>query len=306
MRGGDLEVLIITSRKGSRWVLPKGIVEPGMTAAASAAKEAMEEAGVEGRIVAQSLGNYRYRKWGGTCEVEVFPMEVTTQRKKWPESTFRRREWVSLEEAAKRLDPDQLRKLLRRLPDALEEDAGAGPASSALAKPPRVVYLLRHAKSSWEDPLLADVDRPLAPRGRRACETMGRYMRFADVRPDVVLCSPSVRTRQTIEKLLPELDGEVPVAYEEALYHGGADDLMDRLRRVPDKFNSVLIVGHNPALQALAVSLAGAGAVDAMARLRAKFPTAGLATLVLREDHWRDLAADACELHSFVVPRELA
>jgi 8-oxo-dGTP pyrophosphatase MutT (NUDIX family) len=96
MRGGDLEVLIITSRKGSRWVLPKGIVEPGMTAAASAAKEAMEEAGVEGRIVAQSLGNYRYRKWGGTCEVEVFPMEVTTQRKKWPESTFRRREWVCL------------------------------------------------------------------------------------------------------------------------------------------------------------------------------------------------------------------
>ena len=306
MRGGGLEVLIVTSRKGSRWVLPKGIVEPGMTAAASAAKEAMEEAGVEGRVVAQSLGKYGYRKWGGTCEVEVFPMEVTTQRKKWPESTFRRREWVSLEEAVTRLDHDKLRKLLRRLPDALEELAGAGPVFTALGKPPRVVYLFRHAKSSWEDPTLADVDRPLAPRGRRACETMGRYMRFADVRPDVVLCSPSVRTRQTIETLLPALDGDVPVAYEEALYHGGPDDLMDRLRRVPDKFNSVLIVGHNPALQALAVSLAGAGDPDEMARLRAKFPTAGMATLVLREDHWRDLAPDACELHSFVVPRELA
>jgi phosphohistidine phosphatase len=306
MRGGDLEVLIITSRKGSRWVLPKGIVEPGMTAAASAAKEAMEEAGVEGRVVAQSLGKYGYRKWGGTCEVEVFPMEVTTQRTEWPESTFRRREWVSLEEAVKRLDHDKLRKLLRRLPDALEELAGAEPASTALGKPPRVVYLFRHAKSSWEDPTLADLDRPLAPRGRHACETMGRYMRFADVRPDVVLCSPSVRTRQTIEKLLPALDGEVPVAYEEALYHGGPDDLMDRLRRVPDKFNSVLIVGHNPALQALAVSLAGAGDPDDMARLRAKFPTAGMAMLVLREGHWRDLAPDLCELHSFVVPRELA
>ncbi len=304
-RGDDLEVLVITSRKGTRWILPKGIVEPGMTAAASAAKEAMEEAGVAGRVLEKSLGQYGYRKWGGTCEVEVFPMEVTTQHEDWPESTFRRRAWVSLEEAAERLDHDKLRELLHRLPDALTEASGAEPAATALGKPPRIVCLLRHAKSSWEDPLLADIDRPLAPRGRRACETMGRYMRFADLRPDLVLSSPSVRTRQTVENVLPALDGDLPVTYEEALYHGRAEALMDRLRQVPDTVNSVLVVGHNPALHALAVSLAGRGAADVMARLRAKFPTAGLATLVLEADHWRDLAPDACELHSFVVPREL-
>ncbi|MDH3474543.1 MAG: histidine phosphatase family protein [Rhodospirillales bacterium] len=306
LQGDGLEVLVITSRKGTRWVLPKGIVEPGMTAAASAAKEATEEAGVEGRVMEQSLGTYAYKKWGGTCEVEVFPMEVTSELTEWPESAVRRREWVTLEEAAKRLDHAKLRKLLRRLPDAIEQGATAERASAAFGKPPRVVYLFRHAKSSWDDPLLADFDRPLAPRGRHACETMGRYMRLADLRPDVVLCSPSARTRETLEKVLPALDGEVPVKYEEALYHGGPEALMDRLRRVPDKVNSVLIIGHNPALHALAVGLAGAGDADAMARLEAKFPTAGLVTLVLKRDHWRDLAPEACELHSFVVPRELA
>lgn len=150
-----------------------------------------------------------------------------------------------------------------------------------------------------------DFDRPLAPRGRHACETMGRYMRFADVHPDLVLCSSSARTRQTIENVLPGIEGEVTVEYEEALYHGGAGALMDRIRQLPDKVRSILIVGHNPALQTLAVRLAGAGDPDDMARLQAKFPTAGLATLVLKAARWQDLAPNACELHSFVVPREL-
>ncbi len=305
-RGDDLEVLVVTSRKGARWVLPKGIVEPGMTPAASAAKEAMEEAGVEGNVAARSLGKYRYRKWGGTCEVEVFAMEVSAELKDWPESHFRQRAWVSPEEAVKRLDHPKVRKLLRRLPGVVSVAAGAGFAAAALGKPPRTIFLLRHAKSSWDDPELADVDRPLAPRGQRACETMGRYMGFADLRPDAVVCSSSARTRQTIEKLLPAIGDGTPVAYEDMLYHGGPGALMDRLRQVPEACHSVLIVGHNPALHALAVSLAGSGDPVAMARLRAKFPTAGLATLVLEKDHWRDLAPETCKLHSFVVPRDLA
>lgn len=306
LRGDDLEVLVITSRKGKRWVLPKGIVEPGMTAAASAAKEAREEAGVEGRVMAQSLGTYEYDKWGGTCAVEVFPMKVTRELEEWPEGAFRRRRWLALEDAAKRLDHARLGKILGRLPGAIEHDAGGDRAAAAAGEPPRVVYLFRHAKSSWDDPLLADFDRPLAPRGRRAGETMERYMRLADVRPDVILCSSSARTRETLDKALPGLDGDVPVRYERALYHAAADALMKRLRRVPDKFKSVMIIGHNPGLHALALDLAGTGDREAMARLEAKFPTAGLATLVLKRKHWRDMVPEACELHSFVIPRELA
>ena len=72
-RDGNLEVLLITSRGGRRWVLPKGIVEPGMTAPVSAAKEAREEAGIEGAVSERVLGSYRQDKWGGTCRIEVFP-----------------------------------------------------------------------------------------------------------------------------------------------------------------------------------------------------------------------------------------
>ena len=87
----DVQVLLVTSRKGKRWVLPKGIVEPGLTAAESAAKEAREEAGVQGTVTKDSLGKYRYKKWGGTCRVEVYPMEVTGEVNDWPESETRKR-----------------------------------------------------------------------------------------------------------------------------------------------------------------------------------------------------------------------
>ncbi len=275
-----------------------------MTAAASAAKEAVEEAGVEGRVMAQSLGSYAYDKWGGTCTVEVFPMEVTTERDTWPESGFRRRRWVSLKQARKRLDGDELRSILRRLPEAMKRDAESGRAPAEIGKTPRIVYLLRHAKSSWDQPELADFDRPLAPRGDRACEAMRRYMSFADVRPDLVLCSPSARTRATLKKALPEIDDTVPVEYEQALYEAEAGDLIDRLSQLPDRVNSVLVIAHNPGMQDLAMALVGAGDPDALARLKAKFPTAGLATLVLKRERWRELAPQTCELHSFVVPRD--
>jgi len=305
MRGDELQVLVITSRKGKRWVLPKGIIEPGMTAAASAAKEGMEEAGVEGRVIDRNLGTYRYRKWGGTCEVDVFPMEVTREFETWPERAVRRRKWVTLGEAMRRLAPAELKKIVGRLPEAVAGAAASDRVYAATNRPPRVLYLFRHAKSSWTDPALADFDRPLAPRGERASATMGQYMRIADIRPDIVLCSSAVRTRETLNGALPGLAGKVPVEYERTLYHAGAGALLARLRQVPDKYHSILIVGHNPGLHALAVGLTGGGDSGDIARIEAKLPTAGLVTLNLKRDRWRDLAPGTCELHSFVVPSEL-
>lgn len=106
------EVLLITSRKKRRWVLPKGVVEPSMTPPDSAAKEAWEEAGIEGTVHATPLGAYQYKKWGGTCSVEVFAMTVTTEGAQWPEAHFRDREWVSLEEARRRLDENDLKAII--------------------------------------------------------------------------------------------------------------------------------------------------------------------------------------------------
>lgn len=112
-----LEVLLITSRKRKRWVLPKGVVEPGMIPADSAEKEAFEEAGIEGRVDDRPLGVYQYRKWGGVCTVEVFAMRVTGDSDDWPEADIRTREWLPLSEAAGRVDEAELKELITSLPE---------------------------------------------------------------------------------------------------------------------------------------------------------------------------------------------
>ncbi len=302
-RGPDgLEVLLVTSRKGTRWVLPKGIVEPGLTAPQSAAKEAREEAGVDGRVGARRLGTYRYRKWGGTCRVEVFPMAVSAETDDWPEAGTRRREWMTVLDASKRIDEKGLRKIIRRLPDAVDAN---DTAEADASRPGRLIYLFRHAKSSWADPELRDFERPLAPRGERALEKMRHYMAFADVAPDLVLCSPAARTRQTLAGILPALGEDVTVRFDRAMYMLGTRGLLNRLRQAPDDRTSVMLIGHNPGLHALALDLAGGGDEKALAQMREKFPTGALATLVWRGRSWAEIGPGTCELHSFVVPRQL-
>jgi phosphohistidine phosphatase len=117
-REGGPQVLLITSRKKRRWVIPKGVKEPDLTPQASAAKEALEEAGIEGCISERPIGSYRYRKWGGICTVQVFVMAVARERETW-EEPYRDREWVSLETAISRIDEDRLKDLLRSLPGFL-------------------------------------------------------------------------------------------------------------------------------------------------------------------------------------------
>lgn len=119
MRAGRVEVLLVSSSGNKHWVVPKGIVDPGLSASASAAKEAREEAGIEGRVESPRLGSYRYPKWGAQCTVEVFPMRVTREvpEDQWPER-HRGRQWVSPTVAAQRLKAPQaalLQALLERL-----------------------------------------------------------------------------------------------------------------------------------------------------------------------------------------------
>ena len=117
-RDGRLEILLISSRKKKRWVIPKGVKEPHLSPQASAAKEALEEAGVMGPVSNRAIGSYAYEKWGGTCKVQVHAMAVDTVLEHWEES-YRDREWLSLDEASGRLDELALRRLLKSLPDFL-------------------------------------------------------------------------------------------------------------------------------------------------------------------------------------------
>jgi phosphohistidine phosphatase len=166
----------------------------------------------------------------------------------------------------------------------------------------RTLYLLRHAKSSWKDETLADRERPLAGRGRKAAKRMAELMRAEDIAPALVLCSPSRRTRETLQRVRPGLGEEASVELDEALYGAGPEDLLARLRRVPPDVPSVMLIGHNPGLEQLALSLARSG--ERLDDLREKYPTGALATLTFRGT-WEDLGAGTAELAGLVKPREL-
>ncbi len=118
-RGNSLEILVITSRRKRRWVVPKGVKEPDLSAQDSAAKEALEEAGIEGAVSPASIGSYEYEKWGGICHVEVYAMEVNKVYEDWLEN-FRDRQWVPVEEAAARLGEEDLKAIVQSLPRYLE------------------------------------------------------------------------------------------------------------------------------------------------------------------------------------------
>jgi phosphohistidine phosphatase len=168
----------------------------------------------------------------------------------------------------------------------------------------RTLYLLRHAKSSWDDVSLADRDRPLAPRGLRAGKTIADHAREHGIAPGLVLCSPSARTRETLELVGEGFPGERPprVEFEAAIYGASGDGLLEVLRRVPPEERSVMLVGHQPALQDLALLLASDD--SGRERLAGKFPTAALATFAV-PGSWEGLGPGAARLGDYVKPREL-
>ena len=167
----------------------------------------------------------------------------------------------------------------------------------------RQIWLLRHAKSSWDDPSLSDEDRPLAPRGNRDASTMASYLGSVDP-PRLVLCSAGLRARQTLAAVLPSLGFPLRIAIEPELYTFDSRVLVERLRRLDDAGSSVMIVGHNPALEDLALWLSAEG--ELRERLGVKFPTAALAEIDLPDAPWTSLSEGVGTLARFVVPKELA
>jgi phosphohistidine phosphatase len=167
----------------------------------------------------------------------------------------------------------------------------------------RTLYLLRHAKSSWDDRTLPDRERPLAPRGRRDAKRIARHLLREHIEPELVVCSPAVRTRETLELVRPALGTASTVTLEDGLYAASADELLERLRRVPVTVASVMLIGHNPGVQELAIDLASTG--TELERLEAKFPTAALATLTFANADWNLLAPGEAVLAGYVVPKGL-
>lgn len=165
------------------------------------------------------------------------------------------------------------------------------------------LWLLRHAKSSWDDAGLADADRPLAPRGEEAAVAMAAYLATSDVRPQLVLCSPARRARQTLGAVLPDLGDGLEIRVEPDLYTFDGEIVLARLRRIDDDVASAMVVGHNPAFQELALMLTSGGPRRPDVEL--KFPTGALATLDLPATSWADLRPGDGTLVDLVTPRGL-
>lgn len=165
--------------------------------------------------------------------------------------------------------------------------------------------LLRHAKSSWKNPALPDRERPLNARGMADAPAMGRAMSQRGIDPELVLCSSAQRTVDTLALVLPELKIEPDVVYDDALYHASPDDMLDMLRNIQPGARSVLLVGHNPEIQALALGLIGAGPKELRDRLAEKFPTAGLVVINFTAGLWSSVDAGSGSLSLFLAPREM-
>lgn len=169
------------------------------------------------------------------------------------------------------------------------------------AGPDRRLVVLRHAKSAWP-PGVPDAQRPLGPRGLRDAPAAGRWLREAGWVPDRVLCSPARRTRQTWELVAAESGVSAPVTYEERLYGGSDEELLDLVRETPAQVRTLLLVGHNPGAQELVLLLAGEGDASALEQARTKFPTSAIAVLGL-PGAWSSLAPGDARLTGLVVPR---
>ena len=153
------------------------------------------------------------------------------------------------------------------------------------------LFLLRHAKSSWDDPAMHDIDRPLNARGIRAARFMGEFMQTNGLAPDVILSSPSKRTRMTVELLTEASHIESPIIFDDRIYEASLGDLVAVIDENKNSADTIMIVCHNPGIESLIRHLSGS--FEPM-------PTAALAVLA-RTDN----AEYQFSLENVYRPREL-
>jgi phosphohistidine phosphatase len=170
----------------------------------------------------------------------------------------------------------------------------------------RTLLLLRHAKSSWSDDGLKDFARPLAYRGRRAAAIMGGYLAENGIRPALVIASPAVRVRQTLELLLPAAGIAPPVRYKDELYLAIPATILEQVHAAPGSVDTLMLAGHNPGMHALALDLVRDGRRQDITRLATKFPTAALAVITFDARRWSEVMPATGRLERYVTPSSLA
>lgn len=161
----------------------------------------------------------------------------------------------------------------------------------------KTLLLMRHAKSSWKDESLTDHERPLKKRGKKDTKLIAKVIKKKNLIPDLILCSSAVRTKETVEILTEALDYDGKIIYSDELYMGEPQDFVNALKDVKNKYESVLVVAHNPGLEAYLQIIDGK--IESV-------PTAGLGYLVLVLEDWNEISLETMgDLIGFWKPKEL-
>jgi phosphohistidine phosphatase len=164
--------------------------------------------------------------------------------------------------------------------------------------------LLRHAKSGWDDPALRDFDRPLNTRGRRAARTVGAEMKAQELDFDLVLASPARRVAETLDEIAAGY-GPLEPEFDERLYLASAASLLDIVRHAPEGVDRLLLVGHNPGLEELALRLARSDRDALRGEIEIKYPTGTVAEIELPAERWTDIREGTGRIVRFIRPRDL-
>ena len=165
--------------------------------------------------------------------------------------------------------------------------------------------LLRHAKSSWDDPSLDDFNRPLNARGWKAARRMGRELKHRGMRFDLVLASTAARVRETIDGLEEKFEFGAPIRFEPRMYGASAEALLSLVRALPESSHAPLLVGHNPGLEQLLALLARDDDGALRRRVASNYPTGALAVVELPAHDWTKVKPGSGQIVELILPKEL-
>jgi phosphohistidine phosphatase len=175
-----------------------------------------------------------------------------------------------------------------------------GLSHGAIPEMTKRLILTRHAKSSWDDPLVPDHDRPLNDRGKRAAADLGQWLASRGYVPGEVLCSDAVRTRETHTVIQAELSGAADATLKSTLYNAGPDVMLAVLRHASD--DVVMIIGHNPGISEFAARLVTRAPANADFQ---RYPTGATLVIDFPVDSWKDVNFGAGAALDFIIPREI-
>ena len=159
----------------------------------------------------------------------------------------------------------------------------------------KTLYILRHAKSSWDNPNIADFDRPLNDRGLKTAPFMGEIMLENNYQPELIMSSPAIRAKETVDLVKTSANLQTDIKFDEQIYEASSQTLFHIITEFDETVRSAMLVGHNPGLEGLIRTLTGENQ---------PMPTAGLAVIDLEAENWSEITIGSGKLRTLIRPKE--